>query len=206
MSGKSTYIQPAIEDLYSKVQVSTIRLGFYKILPEQFVPHYGYPVRTATEDDVPLLVELYRNYEFYGRNIIDEEIEHEIQRVMDESGVYFFIEWQGQAVSAARIAAETDRAGIIDAARTLPEFRGHGMYPCVRTACVEYLFKREKIGLALVRDTNTSMNRIISKCGDSLTDTWLIVHLRKKHPLRRRILPARLRRWGLSIKDKVWGK
>jgi len=204
--GKSTYVQPAIQNLYSRVQIRVMSYGFCELYPGQLVPSYDYPVRAATEDDVPLLLELYRDYEFHSKNRPEEETEQEIRRVMDESGVYFFIEQEGQAVSAARVAVETDRAGVVDAATTLPEFRGRGMYPCVRTACNEYLFKGGKIGVSLIRDTNTNMRRIVSKYGGSFTDKWVIVSFRRMPLLRQRILPRRLRRWGLRMKDRVLGE
>lgn len=206
LAGKSTYIQPAIENLQSRIRIHVKHFHFLEVYPEQLVHRYDYPVRAATEDDVPSLVELYRNYEFSNKSRTDEEIEHEIRRTMDESGGYFLIELEGRAVSAAGIAPETDRAGTITAVRTLPEFRGRGMYRSIRTACFEYLFEKGKIGLGLILDTNATMKKIVNKYGGSFTAEWLIVRFRERPPLRRRILPARLRRWGLSIKDKVWGK
>jgi hypothetical protein len=202
--GKSTYIQPAIKNLYSRVQINVKYYHFYQVHPEQLVRYHDYPVRVATEDDIPLLVEFYRGYEFRRSNITGEETEHEIQKVMDESGRYFVIELEGRAVSGARIVAETDRAGVIDAARTLPEFRGRSMYPSVRTACFEYLFEQGKTGLGFFRDTNTNMFQVINKQGGNIIATWLIVDLLEKPPLRRRIFPLRLRRWGLSVKDRIW--
>ena len=201
--GKRAYIQPAIENLHSRVRISVLHLGFLETHPEQLATHYDYPVRAATKDDIPLLVQLYRHYEFYNKNRPEEEIEHEIRKTMDESGIYFFIEWEGQAVSAGRVAPEIDRAGMIDAATTLPEFRGRGMYPCVRTACYGFLFKKGKIGVALVNDANATIHRIADKYGGSFTAKWLLVEFRRKPPLRRRIIPLRLRRWGLSIRDRV---
>jgi predicted GNAT family acetyltransferase len=201
--GRSTYIQPAIDNLPSRIQIGIRYFSFYQVRPEQLVCFYDHPVRAATEEDIPLLVELYRDWEFQRRNRDEEEIEREIRRVMDESGRYFLIEMEGQAVSAARVFPETDQAGMIGAARTLPAFRGRGMYPCVRTTCFEYLFKQGKTGLGLFEETNASITRVVSKQGGTIVARWLRVNIKERPPLRRRILPSRLRRWGLNIRDRV---
>jgi hypothetical protein len=196
--GKNTYIQPVIDGLPPRVPIVVLHRDFYQTHPEQLVPCYLYPVRPATEDDVPLLVELYRKCEFYTSRT-EQEIEHNIRKVMGESGVYFLVEWEGRVVSAANVASEIDEAGLIGSATTLPEFRGRGIYYCVRTACLEYLFSRGKIGLSLVEVNNASVKRVISKTGGSCTAQWLIVKLTPPPPLRRRILPPWLRRWGLQM-------
>jgi len=201
--GKSTYIQPAVENLYSHVMVKIRRLNFVEDYPERLVPYYDHPVRVATEEDIPLLIELYRDYEFSGKSRPDEEIEREIQRFMDESGIYFYISIDGRAVSAARVVSETDRAAVIDAGRTLPDFRGRGLYPAVRTACCEHLFKKGKIAVSYHRETNDGMRRIIEKCGGSITAKWLLVHFKEKPPLRQRIFPRRLHRWGSRLKRRA---
>jgi len=207
--GKSEYIQPAVaavENLYPQVEVQRTYGHLYEVHPEQAVCHYDYPVRAATRDDIPLLVALERDFELVSPDRTDEEVEREIRRTIDESAC-FFIELGGRAVSVARIDPETDQAGMIESARTLPEFRGRGMYPSVRTACVEYLFGKGKVALGVIQDTNAAMQRIVNKCGGSLTDPWLSVRLKKRPSLgsriRRRILPRRLRRWGLSTRDRI---
>jgi hypothetical protein len=198
--GISEYIQPVVDSLPSRVPTVVLHLDFYETHPGQLVPSYRYPVRSATEEDVPLLVELYKHCELYTRNHqTEQEIEHKIRKVMGESGVYFLAEWEGRALSAAQVAPEIDEAGVIDSATTLPEFRGRGMYYCVRTACLEYLFGRGKIGLSVIRGSNASVKRVVAKTGGSCTAQWLIVKFTKKPPLRRRILPLWLRRWGLQM-------
>lgn len=203
--GNSTYVQPAISGLYSRALGEVRYVSFYQVGPDQLARYYDCPVRVAVEDDIPLLTELYRGYELRDPNRSEKEVEDEIRRVMDESGRYFLVELEGRAVSAASVAPETDRAGMIDSARTLPGFRGRGIYLSVRTACFEYLFEQGKIGLGFFQETNASMIRVLNKHGGTVTARWSIVHLRKKPPLRRRILPSRLRRWGSWMKGAIMG-
>ena len=151
-----------------------------------------------------MLVELYKDYELGGRKTI-EETEREIRRAMDKGAVYFVCEIDGQAVSGARIFPQSDTTGMLDGGTTLPDFRGRGIYPCVRTACCEYLFKQGRTVVTLVNEANVPMQRIVDKHGGRFVDQWLIVVFRKKAPLRRRVLPARLRRWGLGIRDRWLG-
>jgi predicted GNAT family acetyltransferase len=203
--GKSTYVQPAIENLPSRIEIGIRHFNFIQIRPgQQWGRFYDHPVRAATEEDIPSLVELYRDWEYQRRNRSEEEIERGIRRVMDESGRYFLIEIEGQAVSAARVFPETDQAGMVDAARTLPAFRGQGMYPCVGTSCYEHLFRQGKTGVGFFEETNTTMARVITaKRRATIVARWLRVDLKERPPLRRRILPSRLRRWGLNIRDRV---
>lgn len=203
LAGKRAYIQPAIQSLPSRFRLIGIEhLDLLQVHPEQLLGHYDYPVRVAGKDDIRLLVELYKHCELGGMKSA-EEVEHEIRRAMTKGGVYFVHEMEGRAVSAARIFPQTDLAGIVDGATTLPEFRGRGIYPSVYTACSEYLFQRGKARLGLVNEANINMHKVICKCGGSFTDKWLIVAFTRKPPLRRRILPVRLRRWGLNIRDWV---
>jgi predicted GNAT family acetyltransferase len=199
--GNGTYIQPATKDLDAQVGVHAKRLHFYRADPEGIVRHYDHPVRMAAKQDIPALVALYQEYEFARKDRMDGEIEHEITRAMDRSGVYFVSESEGRIVSAARIFPQTDRAGVIGAARTLPEFRGRGIYLSVRTACFEHLFRQGKTGLGMFVDANASMHRVLDKQGGSILSEWLIVQLKAKPPLRQRILPQRIRRWGLRVRD-----
>jgi predicted GNAT family acetyltransferase len=155
---------------------------------------YDYPVRVATRDDIPLLLELYKDFEFGPRDL--REVEFEVQKAVDRSAC-FFIELEGRAVSAGMIVSETDRAGVISYSRTLPEFRGRGLYFSVRTACCEYLFKQGKVVLGVVKESNTAMIRIISKCG-SMIGKRSIVYFARKPPLRRRV-----RRLGSRFKNKI---
>lgn len=201
--GKQSSLQPAIKKLRSKHQISVNSYLFYKSHPDQLIRHYDYPVRAATKEDIPLLVDLYRGYEFSDTRRGEEEIELEIRKTMDESGVYFFIEMEGRAVSAERVYAETDKAGMLGAARTLPEFRGRGLISSVRTACHEYLFNQGKFGVAFVKDTNISMIKVLRKSQTSVIGKWLIVDFSKKPPLRHRILPLSIRRRALSLKDNL---
>lgn len=203
LAGKSTYIRPVTENLPYEFQLTYVeRLDFYSVGPGKLLGRYDYPVRVATKDDIPLLVELYKNFELGGKRTA-EEIEHEIRRAMDKGGTYFFLELEGRAVSGARVFPQTDRAGMIDGATTLPEFRRRGMYSCVRTACLEYLFKSGKTGLGVVNEADTTVHKIVRKYGGSFTDQWLIVMFRKKPPLRRRVLPSRLRCWASRVKESV---
>jgi predicted GNAT family acetyltransferase len=206
LAGNSAYVQPAIRGLHSRALLDVRHSSFYQVSPEQLARHHDYPVRVAGEDDIHLLTELYRGYEFRNPNRSEREVEDEVRRVMDESGRYFLVELEGRAVSAASVAPETDRAGMISSARTLPGFRGQGIYLSVRTACFEYLFEQGKIGLGFFQDTNASMINVLNKQGGTVTATWSIVHLRKKPPLRRRILPSRLRRWGSHMKGMIMGR
>lgn len=203
LAGQDTSIQPIVENLPSRFLISHIEhLDFYQVYPEQFQGRHGYPVQQATRDDIPLLVELYKHYELGGRKP-PEEIEREIHKAMDKKGSYFFLKSQGRAVSAARIFPQTDRAGLIDGATTLPKYRGCGMYTCVRTACLEHLFEQEKIGLGLVNQNNAAVHKIVNKYGGSFIAQWLIVRFNKRPPLRRRILAPRLRRWALNVRDTI---
>jgi hypothetical protein len=201
--GRSTYVRPAVEDVRSRAPIGLRRFNFYQIQPGQLVRRGDYPVRVAAEEDFPLLTEIYRDYEFRNPNRTEREIEREIRRVVDEGGRYFLVELEGRAVSAARIAPETDRAGVIGAARTRPEYRGRGIYLSVRTACFEHLFEREKIGLGFFSETNASMEQVVKKQGGEIIARWLIVDFKKVPPLRRRVLPLRVRRWAVRIRDRV---
>lgn len=203
LAGKSSYIQPAIQNLPSQFLIRQIEhLDLVQVHPEQFLGRYDYPVRVAGEEDISLLIELYKNYELGGRKSV-AEVEREIRRAMAKGGVYFLLEVEGRAVSGARIFPQTDRAGMVDGATTLPEFRGRGMYPCVYTACSEYLFQRGKIRLGLVNEANVNMHKIMGKCGGAFTDKWLIAGFTRRPPLRRRVLPVWLRGWAVSIRGKV---
>jgi predicted GNAT family acetyltransferase len=202
-AGKRAYIQAAIQRLPSRYRMIGIEhLDFLQVHPGQLVGHYDYPVRVAGTDDIPLLVELYKHYELGGEKS-PKEVEHEIRRAMAKGGVYFVLEIEGRVVSGARIFPQTDRAGIVDGATTLPEFRGRGLYPCVYTACSEYLFQRGRVRLGLINEANTNMHKVMRRCGGSFTDKWLIAIFVRKPPLRRRILPVRFRRWALSIRDRI---
>jgi hypothetical protein len=59
--GKSNCIQPAVaavENLRPRVEIRRTYGHLYEVHPGQAVCHYDYPVRAATRDDIPLLVEL----------------------------------------------------------------------------------------------------------------------------------------------------
>ena len=73
----------------------------------------------------------------------------------------------------------------------------------MRTACFEHLFRQDKAGLGMFVDTNTSMYKVLDKQGGTILSEWLIVRLKKNPPLRQRILPQRIRRWGLRIRDHI---
>lgn len=202
--GEKSNFEPASEEWRSRYRQRIKTLNFYKVLPDNFNSNYDYNVRIAAKSDIPLLVGLYKQFEYRKKNRSAEEAKQEIQNVMDESGIYFMIEIEGRAASAAKIATETDKAGIIGAARTLPEYRGRGLYLSVRTACYEYLFKKGKMGVGFFEDKNRNMHKILKKQGGSISNKWLIINFgRNRRPARRRFIPSYLRRWTLNIKDRV---
>lgn len=192
--GRDSYIIPAIKHLQSWV-IQERHYTFYKIEPEMWKGRYGYAIRKATLDDIQLIVEHYKSADYGGFSQTSrEEIECEIRRAMQFESGYFMIKQAGQAVSVARIIAETDRAGILDAASTLAEFRCRGMSSCLQTARLEYLFRKGKIGVGYVRDSNSAMHKIMRRCGGFSIGKWLILNLRKRLPLHKRIIPSRLLR------------
>lgn len=184
--GKQEYILPALEALRPWVIQKRI-YEFYEIHPEELKGRYDHPVKKAGWDAIPLLVEHYDKSDYGFINSSREEIEAEVRRAMEFESGYFFIERHHKAVAAARIIAETDQAGIIDASSTLPEYRGQGMNPCVRTACFEYLFQKGKIGAGYIRDSNVAMHKIINRYGGTVIAKWYILTLKGKPSLRQRI-------------------
>jgi len=194
LAGKSNYIIPAISRLRSQYVIGG-HYHFYKIHSGELVGRYDHPVHKATKDDIPLLVELYKNSELGGnRNKSRERIEHEIRRAMKFESGYFFVEKDGRAVSAARILAETDRVGLIDGASTLPEYRRQGIYQCVRTACYEYLFQKGKTGLGYFRKSDIVMHRVIDKYGGTIVTDWTIAYMNKRTGQRQQLIRGLLRR------------
>jgi predicted GNAT family acetyltransferase len=221
LTGRKAYVEPCatyVQETPSQVtdrqaqfnrartyryQTHTRRFFFYRADPDGLTRHFRHPVRVAVESDIPSMIELYRGYEFSRGNRTDQEIGDEIARAMAQSGTYFCHEQEGRIISAARVFPETAQAGMIGAARTLPEFRGQGIYLSVRTACFEHLFEQGKTGLGMFLDTNTSMHRVIEKQGGTILDEWLIVTLKTQPPLRRRVIPSPIRRWGTGLKHRV---
>ena len=200
MRGEDAHIQPAIKDLLHQTQVQVERMLFETVRPEQLVPFYDYPVRIADKDDISLLVKLYFNSEFYRNYQTEAGLGQRIEMRMDQGVTYFLIESEGQAISAARILPETDQAGMISAAMTLPAFRGRGIYPSVRTACLQHLFEKGKIGVGLVWEDNTKIINVIKKNGGVLSAGWLQVSFKTKPPSKRRLSLARIRRRVLKNK------
>ena len=200
--GKSTSVQPAVDALASRVKrLYLTHWNFYKAARPVEVPVCNdYPVRVATREDIPALVELYKDFEYGSRDL--RHIEFEIQNAVDRS-TCFFIELEGRVVSASMIVAETDRAGMMNYARTLPEFRKRGLHLCIRVTCYKYLFGQGKIALGAFSDSNTAMHRIISKNG-SIIGKWVTAAVSRKPPLRRRLLPKGIRRLGLSLKNEIF--
>ena len=176
--GKRECIQPIMEKNHSRIRRS-INCFFYTDFPEQLLPYYDYPIRIATRKDIPMLAELYKDYEFSRRNRTDYEVKLEIQKVMDDSGIYFFHKIKGRAVCAASITTESDHAALIGAARTLPEFRKKGIYMSVRTACCEYVFNKGKIVVGYFVETNDNIKKIIIKQGGQITDKLVIINFKK---------------------------
>jgi hypothetical protein len=201
--GKRSYVEHAMKNLKAPDRGSVKPLKLYRLSPENVVRYHDYAVRMATENDIPLLVELYRGYEFSLKDRTDKEIEREIRQAMRLDGVYFVLESDERIVCAARVFPETDQAGMIGAARTFPAYRGRRMYPSVRTACLEYLFRQEKTGVGLILDTNASMLKVNERQGGVVVAEWLIAELKVNQPLRRRVVPVCLRRWGLRARDRV---
>lgn len=178
---------------------------FYETHPGELKGFYHFPVRKATMEDIPLLVEHYIESDWpVYRDDNRDCVEQEIRRVMKYESGYFFIKIQDRVVSAARIVGETDRVGCIDETSTLPEFRGQNMYPCVRTACIECLFKKGKMVVEYVRDSNTAMHRVITKNGGVFKAKWVIVTLRKKPSIKERILPSFVYRNARRLKSRLF--
>jgi len=202
--GEKSNFEPALEDWRVKYRPRINTVNLIKLFPVKNKSNSDHNVRIVTQSEIPLLVELYKQYEYRKKNRSAEDAKQEIQNVMNESGVYFMIEVEGRAVSAIKIGNETDTAGIIGGARTLPEYRGYGMYLSLQTACLEYLSKKGKIGVGFVENKNRNMHKIQEKHGGSILNTWLIIDFgRNRQPARRRFIPLYLRRWTLNIKDRV---
>ena len=203
--GKREYIQPAVaavENLYPRLEVQKTQGTLSESHPGQLAGRYDYPVQMAMRNDIPLLVALDRDFEFASSNRSEREIERDIERVIEKSAC-FLIQAEGRAVSAARIDPETDRAGVIESSRTLPEFRRRGMYSCVRTACVEYLCKKGKVALGVAADTNVGVRKVVESLGGTLTEPWLFVRFRKGPPVTEQGLSFRARRWAVGAKDRI---
>jgi hypothetical protein len=202
--GEKSNFEPAKEKWPWKYRPRINALNFYKVRPGELVSNYDYQVRIATKSDIPLLVQLYKQYEYQKKNRSAYDVRVEIQNVMNASGKYFMAEITGKAVSAAKIGIETDIAGIVSSARTLPEYRGRGIYLSVRTAAYEYLFQKKKIGVGFFEDENQNMHKVLKKQGGTVVNTWLIINFgRKRSPARRRFIPRYFRRWILDIRDSV---
>lgn len=192
LTGLKPHIEPSVAKLGDRALVTSLHL--YKVDPARFLHYSDYPVRLATREDLPQLTELYHGYEYRRQGRSDAEIIHEIEHTMSLSGTYFVLDWPGdspgeetQIVCAACIYPETDQVGIIGAARTLPEYRGRGMYPTVRTAAFEHLFRQGKTGIGLIVDTNTSMHHVLEKQGGTILGDWWTVRIRPKHMRAQRI-------------------
>jgi predicted GNAT family acetyltransferase len=207
LTGPKSYVEPAFAKLGKRARVTNIHL--YRADPARIVRHNDYPVRPATRADLPQLIKLYREYEFRRRGRSDTEIAREIEHAMSLSGTYFVLEWPGdspgrepQLICVACIYPETDQVGVIGAARTLPEYRGRGIYPSVRTAAFEHLFSQGKIGIGFIVDSNTSMHRVLEKQGGTILGDWWTVHIRPKLSLKRRVR-RRVRKWRQLVLHPV---
>jgi hypothetical protein len=200
IKGKSAYIEPAARALSSRVKdFHLTNWNFYRADPGQSPLRYDYPVRAATREDMPLLMELYRDFELGSRDL--RQVEYEVQQAVDRS-TCFFVELRGKAASASMVVAETDRTGMMNYARTLPEFRGRHLHLSVRTACYDYLLKQGKVALGVFSESNAAMNKIVSKYG-SIVGKWSVVYFTRKPPLRQRVIPYRLRKLGVSVKNRL---
>lgn len=180
LTGKKDYITPIIEEQHDRNDLVE-QYDFYRINPNQLIGRYEYPVQRAIMDDIPILIDLYKTSELGNTKKKDRRvIELEIKRTMKYESGYFFIKSHGRAVSVSRIVAETDKVGVIDGSTTLPENRGQGMHPSVRTAGFEYLFQKDKIGLGYIRESDSIMHKMIKKTGGTFIEKWLIVLVNQK--------------------------
>lgn len=162
-------------------------------------PAFDYPVRTAKEEDLPALMELYKDFEFGGGDLL--RVEYEMREAI-KRGTCFLVEMDGRVASASVIVAETDRAGLLNYTRTAPAFRQRGLHRCVRTACYRYLFRQNKVPIGIFSKTNAAMLHIAEKYG-SIIGEWSVVHLSPKPPLRRRIMPLPVRRLFVEGEQRV---
>jgi hypothetical protein len=202
--GEKLTLEPALEKLRLRYKTRTNSLNFYRVLPGSFDSYHDYSVKIATKSETELLVELYKQFEYRKKKRSADEAKREIENVMKESGIFFMAVVDGRAVSAAKIATETDKAGIIGSARTLPEYRGRGIYLSVRTACFEYLFDKGKIGVGFFEDKNVNIHKILKKQGGFISNKWLIINFgRKQRTARRRFISLFLRQRSLNIFDRV---
>jgi len=198
--GEKLNFEPTLVELRLRYKTRINKLNFYTVLPDSFNSYHDYSVRIATKNEIHLLVELYKQFEYRKKNRSADEAKREIENVMDESGKFFMAVKDGRAVSAAKIATETDKVGIIGSARTSPEYRGRGIYLSVRTACFEYLFNKGKIGVGFFEDKNVNVHKVLKKQGGSISNKWLIINFgRKQQPARRRFIPLFLRQWAVNI-------
>jgi len=178
--GNQRYIRPIIKNQMD-VFVIEGSYDFSLIRPDRFSGHYDFPVQSATEEHVSALCDLYKTSELGGsKNKSRQEIESDIRRTLSYESGYFFVERNNRILSTAKIIAETDKYGIIDGATTLPECRGQGIYPSVRTACLNYLFQQNKTGLTYIDERNKAMQKVVQKTGGVFVDKWIIVNVRKK--------------------------
>lgn len=191
LKGKRAYIEPAAEALSRRVRKSLLtHWHFYETDPAMVPSCHDHPVRVATRDDIPRLLELYEGFEFGSRD--PRHHEFEVRKAVDRS-TCFFAERDGRAVSGVMIVAESDRAGMTSYTRTLPEFRGTGIYRSVRTACFEYLLRRGKVGLAAVKRSNAVVNEMMGR-SSSIRGQWSTLFFSGKPPLSWRLPPSRMRR------------
>lgn len=185
LTGKKANLTPVVEGQRDRFTIEG-QYKFYQLSPDQLKGRYDYSVHKASENDISILVDLYKTSELGNNKDKNRRvIESEIRRTMKYESGYFFIRQNERATCAARIVAETDKAGIIDGATTRHENRGQGMYPSVRTACFEYLFKKNKIGLGYIQDSDKVMHKIIEKNGGVFLEKWLIVNVNKRMHLQK---------------------
>jgi hypothetical protein len=198
--GEKSIIEHAIKELNLNSKPNIDNLNFIKIYPDRFVPpnNYHHDVRIARNSDIPLLVELYKDFEWKKKNRDPREVKKEIHKVMDESGKYFLLEIDGRVVSANKIFPETDKAGISGSSRTLPEFRGREIFLSVQTASMEYLFNQGKIAVGFIEESNSSMHKVVvDKQGGIIAAKWLVANFNGNIINNQRPIKSRLKRFFL---------
>lgn len=194
----------SVVNRYNTNKVAIHRWRFYKCGPDDLHPHHQFPCRIATPKDIDSLIELYYDYEFGAHNGSTEKLRRQIEENMNKGVKYFVIEMDSKIVVSALVYLETSYAGMIGSARTLPAYRRRGLYKSLRTACLEYLFAKDKVGVAFFVEKNFRIQKMIEKYGGKLLEDWLICETPKKEPGNQIIFPKRLRKLGNLIRRKIF--
>jgi predicted GNAT family acetyltransferase len=196
----STPCPQRIVDLYQSKLATVHRWRFYKCGPNHLNPSYQYPCRRATPDDIDELAELYADYEFGAHGGSTDKLRSHIKQNIKNGGTYFCIELDSKIVISAMVYCETSYGGIIGSARTLPEYRRRGLYKSLRTACFEYLFEKNKIGVAFFVESNFKIQKLIEKQGGEFLEDWIVFKNRSEKPRSINSIYEKLRKVGNRIK------